>query len=241
MRRAATTIAALAAIVLGAAGCETTQSESAKIGHELGRQTAVASQASLGAASRAVRVERKVLLSAGSSSAVALELVNDSAQAQVAFPVLIDVADSAGKSVYRNDTKGIEPSLQQLALLPPHASAWWVDDQVLASGPQSVSAQIGSSTASAPAALPALQTSGVSASASFPGPHVSATVANRSKVAQSELAVYAVILKGSAVVGAGRAVIASLAPGASAQVLIPVIGTIDGRTIALTAEPSQLH
>ena len=33
--------------------------------------------------------------------------------------------------------------------------------------------------------------------------------------AQSELAVYAVILKGTAVVGAGRAVIASLAPGAS--------------------------
>jgi hypothetical protein len=50
-----------------------------------------------------------------------------------------------------------------------------------------------------------------------------------------------VILKGTAVVGAGRAVIASLAPGASTQVLIPVIGAIDGRTITLTAEPTQLH
>jgi hypothetical protein len=60
-------------------------------------------------------------------------------------------------------------------------------------------------------------------------------------VAQSELAVYAVILKGTALVGAGRAVIASLAAGTSTQVLIPVIGTIDGRTIVLTTEPSQLH
>jgi len=241
MRRAAATVAALAATVLGAAGCETTQSESAKIGRKLGHQSAVAGQTSLGSASRAVVVKRKVLLSVGGSSAVALELVNASAQAQVAFPVLIDVADAAGKSVYRNDTKGIEPSLQQLALLPPHASAWWVDNEVLASAPRSVSAKIGSSTATAPGPLPALATSGVSASASFPGPHISATVENRSKVAQSQLAVYAVILKGAAVVGAGRAVIAQLAPGAQTQVAIPVIGTIDGRTIVLTTEPSQLH
>jgi hypothetical protein len=241
MRRAAATVAALAATVLGAAGCETTQSESAKIGRALGHQSAVAGQTSLGSASRAVRVERKVLLSAGGSSAVALELVNTSAQGQVAFPVLIDVANAAGKSVYRNDIKGIEPSLQQLALLAPHASAWWVDNEVLANGAQSVSAQIGSSSTSAPAALPQLSTTGVSASASFPGPHVSATIENRSKVAQRELAVYAVIIKGTAVVGAGRGVIAQLPPGGRAQVLIPVIGAIDGKTIALTAEPSQLH
>ncbi len=241
MRRATATFAALAAIVLGAAGCETTQSESARIGRELGHQSAVAGQTSLGTASRVVRVTRKVLLSAGGSSAVALKLVNDSARAQAAFPVLIDVANAAGKSVYRNDTKGIEPSLQRFALLGPHASAWWVDNEVLAGGASSVRAQIGSATASAPALLPQLETSGVSASASFPGPHVSATVENRSKVTQRELAVYAVVLKGAAVLGAGRAVIATLAPGARSQVLIPVIGAINGRTIALTAEPSQLH
>ena len=43
---------------------------------------------------------------------------NTSAHAQADFPVLVDVLDSAGRSVYRNDTQGIEPSLQQLALLP---------------------------------------------------------------------------------------------------------------------------
>ena len=64
---------------------------------------------------------------------------------------------------------------------------------------------------------------------------------NRSKLTQSELAVYAVVLKGAAPIGAGRAVVASLAPGASTQILIPVIGAIDGGTIALTSAPTTLH
>ena len=202
MRRRGAALAAAAMLLVSVAGCETTQQQSAKIGRALGKQSAIAAQTSLGRASGAVRVTRKVLLSAGGSAAVALELTNASAQAQVAFPVLIDVANAAGKSVYRNDTEGIEPSLQQLALLAPHASAWWVDNEVLASAPKSVSAKIGAST---------------------------------------QTALYAVILKGAAPVGAGRAVVASLAAGASTQVLIPVVGAIDGRTIALTAAPTRLH
>jgi hypothetical protein len=241
MRRRGAAFAAAAAVLLSVAGCETTQEQSAKIGRALGKQSAIAGQTSLGSASRAVRVRTKVLISSGGSTAVALELTNTSAQAQVGFPILIDVADGAGKSVYKNNTSGIEPSLQQLALLAPHATVWWVDNEVLATAPKSVSAQIGASKASAPASIPQIETSRASASASFPGPHVSATVTNRSELAQSELAVYAVILKGGQAVGAGRAVIASLAPGTSTQVLIPVIGAIAGGTIALTSAPTTLH
>lgn len=240
MRRGAVLAAAVMAALL-VAGCETTQQESAKIGRELGHQSADTSQRSLGHSSSAVRVTQRALISAGGSSAVALELTNTTSQAQVAFPVLIAVADAAGHSVYANDTKGIEPSLQQFALLGAHASAWWVDNEVLASAPHSVSVRIGASTAAAPATLPKITTAKVSASASFPGPHVSATVTNGSKVAQTQLAVYAVILKSGRAVGAGRAVVATLAPGASTQVLIPVIGAINGRTIVLSAAPSSLH
>ena len=182
-----------------------------------------------------------MLLSAGGSSAVALELTNTSATAQVAVPVLIKVLDATGKTAYSNDTKGIEPSLQQLALLAPHASAWWVDNEVLANSVKSVTAAVGASTSTAPAQLPQIATSKISASASFPGPHVSATVTNHSKVAQTQLAVYAVVLKGSTVIGAGRGVVPKLAPSASASVLIPVIGGIDGRSIVLTAAPSSLR
>jgi hypothetical protein len=241
MSRRGAAFAAAAVLLLSVAGCETTQEQSAKIGRELGKQNAITGQTSLGRANTDVHVTQKVLLGAGDSAAVALELTNTSAQAQVAFPILIDVANAAGKSVYENNTKGIDPSLQQLALLSPHASVWWVDNEVLASAAKSVSARIGASTSAAPASIPLITTSQASASASFPGPHVSATVTNRSKLAQSQLAVYAVILKGSAAVGAGRAVIASLAPGASTQILIPVIGAIDGRTIALTSAPTTLR
>jgi hypothetical protein len=241
MRRRGAALAAAATLLLSVAGCETTQEQSAKIGRALGKQSAVAGQTSLGRASTAVRVKQKVLLSSGGSTAVALQLTNTSAQAQAAFPVLISVADAAGKSVYRNNTKGIDPSLQQFAVLAPHTTEWWVDNEVLATAPKSVTAQVGGSTTSAPAAIPQIATSKVSASASFPGPHVSATVSNRSKVAQSELAVYAVVIDGSKVVGAGRAVVGTLAAGASAAVVIPVIGAINGRTIALTAAPSTLH
>jgi hypothetical protein len=241
MRRCAAALAAAAAIAVAAAGCETTQEQSAKIGRKLGHQSADTSQTSLGKANPFVRITRTALVSAGGSTAVALLLTNTSGQAQVAFPVLINVLDAAGKSVYQNDTNGIEPSLQQLTLLAPHQNAWWVDNEVLANEPKSVSAQIGSSTATAPATTPQIATRAVSSSASFPGPHVSATVVNSSKVAQRELAVYAVILNGDTVLGAGRGLIASLAPGASTQVLIPVIGSISGRTIILTAAPSQLR
>jgi hypothetical protein len=241
MSRRGAAFAAAAVLLLSVAGCETTQEQSAKIGRELGKQNAITGQTSLGRANTVVRVVQKVLLGAGDSTAVALELTNTSAQAQVAFPILIDVADAAGKSVYENNTKGIEPSLQQLALLAPHASAWWVDNEVIASAPRTVSARVGASTSTAPAPIPQITTSQVSASSSFPGPHVSATVTNRSKVAQSELAVYAVVLKGAAPVGAGRAVIATLEPGASTQVLIPVVGAIDGSTIALTSAATTLH
>ncbi len=241
MRRRGAVFAAAAALLLSVAGCETTQEQSAKIGRELGKQSAITGQTSLGRANTAVRVTAKVLIAAGGSTAVALELTNTSAQAQVSFPILVDVADAAGKSVYENNTEGIEPSLQKLALLAPHSSAWWVDNEVLASAPKTVSARVGASTGTAPASLPQITTSQASASSSFPGPHVSATVTNRSKLPQSELAVYAVILKGAAPVGAGRAVIASLEPGASTQILIPVIGAIDGTTIALTSAPTTLQ
>jgi hypothetical protein len=240
-RRGAGLLAAAAALLLCVCGCETTQELSAKIGRELGHQSAITPTAKLGAVNVAVHVGRNVLLSAGGQSAVALQLVNTSATAQVAFPVLIDVTNAAGRSVYSNDTEGIDPSLQRLALLAPHSSVWWVDNEVLATAPKRVGVKLGASTAAAPAATPEITTSAASASASFPGPHVSVTVTNRSAIAQRELAVYAVIESGERVVGAGRGIVPALAANASAQLVIPIVGSIDGRTISLTAAPTDLH
>ncbi|HEY7966892.1 MAG TPA: hypothetical protein VID68_07680 [Solirubrobacteraceae bacterium] len=240
MIRASLALAAAAALL--ATACETTQERSALIGRSLGHQSAAAGTLKLGVANRAVRVLRSVVVRAGGQSAVAVELSNPSAVAQVSFPVLITVRDAHGRTVYRNDTAGIEPSLQTFALLPAHASEWWVDNEVLAASPASVGVAVGASAAAAvPRTTPLIATSAASASASFPGPHVSATLTNRSAIAQHALAVYAVILNGGRVVGAGRAIVAELRAGASTAVVIPVIGSVDGRTISLTTAPGQLR
>ncbi len=243
MRSAAAALAAAGLLVVGATGCETTQELSAKIARTLGHQSAIAGTTRRGAANHDVRIEQKVVLTAGGQSAVALKLANTSARTQTAFPVLIDVLDAKGATIYRNNAKGIEPSIQQLALLAPHATAWWVDNEVLATGglPSSVTCQLGASTATAPSAVPQITTQRVSASDSFPGPHVSVTVHNRSTIAQSQLPVYAVALKGAHVVGAGRAIVPSLAAAASAQVQIPIVGRVDKTTILLTVAPTALR
>jgi hypothetical protein len=235
--------AALAAglIVLGASGCETTQQQSAKIARTLGHQSAIAGTTRLGAANRDVRIEQEALLTAGGQSAVALKLTNTSARAQADFPVLIEVLNAKGGPVYRNNSSGIEASIQQFALLAPHATAWWVDNEVLASGgvPKTATGRLGAATTQAPSgAVPSITTHGVSASDSFPGPHVSVTVRNRSTIGQRQLPVYAVALKGGQVVGAGRAIVPSLAPGAGAQVQVPMVGSVSGSTISIAVPPT---
>ncbi|HLW95397.1 MAG TPA: hypothetical protein VKS25_08480 [Solirubrobacteraceae bacterium] len=241
MRRASLALAAAAALL--ASGCETTQEQSAKIGRALGHQSAATGTLRVGGANRSVRVLRSVLVGAAGQSAVAVELSNTGARPQASFPILIAVRDAHGKTVYRNDTEGIEPSLQSLSLLPAHASEWWVDNEVLGGAPKSVSVSVGASSGRVAVGgpPPLITTRALSASASFPGPHVSATVSNRSAVAQRQLALYAVVLNGNTVVGAGRAIVVALGAHASTSVVIPVIGSVDGRTISVTTAPGQLH
>jgi len=242
MRRAAATLAAAGTIAIAVSGCETTQDLSARIGRRLGHQSAVAGTTKLGAVNRYVRVLAATVVSSGGQTAVAVELSNTSAQTQVDFPVQLDVLDAKGRSVYRNNTKGTEPSIQQLALLAPHATVWWVDNEILASGgvPKTVTVALGASTEAPPTGVPGIATAAVSASDSFPGPHVQLTVENRSTIAQAQLAVYAVAVRGGRVVGAGRGIVPVLGAGRRSQVQVPIVGAVDGSTIALATPPTTL-
>jgi hypothetical protein len=236
--RAGTALAATLLATLTLSACETTQQESAKIGRKLGHQSADAGTTGIGTPSRSVHVAAATLL-AGAPGAVALELRNDgSAQADV--PVGVAVRDAKGTVVYRNDTKGIEASLQELSLLPAHATVWWVDNEVLASGGAAtrLSAAVGAARGRAPANAPTLTAAGVSASNSFPGPHVDLTVRNASGSAQTQVTLYAVATAGGKVVGAGRAIVAALPAAAGASVEIPMTGAVAGATISVTIAPA---
>jgi hypothetical protein len=244
MTRAAAALATAALAAALVSGCERTQEQSARIALSLGHQSARTGTTKIGAESRSVRVVKAVVVP-GNPAAVALELANSGAAAATAIPVLVAVRDAKGTVVYRNDTKGIEASIQRLALLGAHATVWWVDNQVLASGgglPTRVSARVGVGNGAPRAAAAggaggagALSVRGVEASNSFPGPHVDVTVHNGGSAAQSQIAVYAVAISGSRVVGAGLALIASLPGAASTPAEIPMTGTVSGAKIATTA------
>jgi len=249
------TVMALGALALTLSACESTESESARLGREGAKLIAGAGTLGTGGANPDVRVGQVALVQGSGRTAAAVRLTNTGAGAQLDVPVLIDVRSPQGASVYRNDIQGLEPSLQQMALLPAHASGWWVDDQVLASGtPSSVSVRVGAAKLGAVravgagaarvagAGVPQVQVSGVTlGSQELVGPYVDASVVNRSGVPQHNMPVFAVALRGARVVAAGRALVGSLAASGAASrasLRLYLVGSPAGARIELTPAPA---
>ncbi len=233
------------ALVLAATGCESTESESARLGREGAKLIASAGTVGLGASNRAVRVGQVALVQGSGRTAAAVELTDTGALPQMNVPVLIDVRDPKGASVYRNDIQGLEPSLQEMPLLRAHQKAWWVDDQVLPSGtPRSVQVRVGAARADSVslAASAGVQLGGVSLGNGIAGPYLNATVVNRSGVAQHNMPIFAVALRAGRVVAAGRALVPSLpvaSPGGHATSFrIYLVGSPAGAQIELTPAPT---
>jgi hypothetical protein len=86
-------------------------------------------------------------------------------------------------------------------------------------------------------ALPKLTISSARLEAQPGGAAASGTLANRSKVEQRALVVFAVVRSRGRVVGAGRAVLPQLAPGASARFQAFLIGGASGR-LEVAAPPT---
>jgi hypothetical protein len=135
------------ALAVTASACESTESESAKIAREGGPAAAGPSALKLGAANGGVRASDVTLLSSGGRTAVAVKLTATSHGAQRNVPLLVNVTGAGGKVLYTNGTGGVEAALQRIALLRPHESTWWVDDQVLvAQQASAVKVRVGTGT-----------------------------------------------------------------------------------------------
>jgi hypothetical protein len=260
------------ALALAASGCESTESESARLGREGAKLIASAGTVGLGVTNGAVRVGQVALVQSSGRIATAVELTDTAAFPQVSVPVLIDVRDPKGTSVYRNDIQGLEPSLQEMPLLRAHQQAWWVDDQVLALGtPRSVQVRVGAAkgaliagaghgaaksglsagagdtTATAAGSYAAaassagVQVSGVSLGNGIAGPYLNGTVLNHTGVAQRNMPIFAVGLRGGRVVAAGRALVPSLpvsTNGHATSFRIYLVGSPAGAHIELTTAPT---
>lgn len=240
------TLAALGALALVLGGCESTESESAKLGREGAKLIAGAGTVGLGGANSAVHVGQVALVQGSGRTAAVVQLTNTGADAQANVPVLIDVRGAKGASLYRNDIQGIEPSLQQMPLLRPHLSEWWVDDQVLASvKPSSVKVRVGdaksaAARASARGASAGVQVSATGLGSDVAGPYLAGEAVNHTGVAQHNMPIFAVALRGGRVVAGGRALVPNLPVSAAKPTAfrIYLVGAPAGAHIELTAAPA---
>ncbi len=213
----ALTLAGLAALVAtGLAACESTQSRSAELEKEGGAELVSEAGLKITKESSEVKVTSTAVLSDANGSAVVIGLHNSSARNLTDVPILIEVLDAKGKSVYKNDLPGIESNLSAVPYIAAGGDTDWVDDQVLATGkPKSVKVKVGESSDSYSGALPEIQVSAPKIEGDpVSGIEATGTVVNRTGEEQGQLLLYAIGTRGGKVVAAGRGAIEHLKAGA---------------------------
>jgi hypothetical protein len=204
---------AVAAISLTA--CQSTQDKSAEL--EASAATTLLNDKGLSVKKESADVtvtSTAVLSGAEGSAAVVVNVHNDSGSDLVDVPILIDVRDAKGKSLYRNDFPGIEPELAAIPYVPAHGDAEWVNDQVLTAGkPSSVKVRLGADDSTFSGELPNIEVSEPNlAGDPVSGIEATGTVVNRTGADQGRLLLYAVARSGGEVVAAGRGAIEHLKP-----------------------------
>lgn len=203
-----------------ATACESTEQESAKIASR--EQAAAASALKLGAIDRQVHVSDATLVSGGGRMAVAVRLTSSSTRTLVEVPLLAEVTGAGGKVLYTNATPGLEASLQHVALLRPHQSTWWVDDQVLITKHETgVVLRVGTgSHAHSRSSVVDLAATGVHATQQGGSSLVSGKLIRHGGRGHGKVLVSVVALKGGRVVAAGRTVLGSPSGGSFTVFLI---------------------
>ena len=182
-----------------------------------------------------------VLTGSEGSAAVVVDVHNDSSQNLVEVPILIDVRDAKGHSLYRNDFPGIEPELAAIPYVPADGDAEWVNDQVLTTGqPSSVKVTIGAGGTSFSGELPDIEVSEPHlAGDPVSGIEATGTVVNRTGTDQGRLLLYVVARKGSEVVAAGRGAIEHLKPETKKiDYRVFFVGDPQGAQLALSEYPT---
>jgi hypothetical protein len=188
-----------------------------------------------------VKVGDTALIHDENGDAVVVELTNETSKPLVNVPVLVDVKDGK-RSVYKNDTAGIDFALNHVALIKPHETFYWVNDQLTGQG-QTVKATVGQPEGKPPAGpLPDFTVSEPRMGNDFSGVKVSGTVTDQSKLDQSHLILFAVARQGGHIVAAGRGQIKALKHAAKpAPYVIYFIGDPTGADVTIQAPPTVLQ
>jgi len=225
-------------LALACYGCQTTAQHSAELEKQAKHTKLALRGVSVRRENPSVKVLQSTVVHSGEGAAVVVTLRNTSSDALENAPIEITVRDAKGGVLFENNQPGEDPSLTKVSLLAPGAQTLWVDDQVQASGvPAGASALVGEATR-ASASVPQMSVSATNMSGEGGEAGAAGTVANRSKVVQQHLVVYAVARKGGRIVAAGRAVLPEVSPGASAPFQVYFVGDPSGAQIEASAPPT---
>jgi hypothetical protein len=234
-------------LVLLAAGallsaCASTQSKSAQLAREA-KKVVQAKGLTVTKENPNVKVISTAVIHDANGTAAVVELQNKTSKPLVALPLAIDVTDSAGKSLFKNNASGLAPSLVQAALIPPHGKLLWVDDQVqAASDPHAVKAKVGIPPKATPGKPPEIVVGAPHfVTDEISGLGAEGRVTNRSKIDQRKLTIFAVARKGGRVVAAGRGQLDRVKAGKDATYRVFFIGNPKGAQLSVSAPPTTFQ
>jgi hypothetical protein len=240
-------LAAAACAALALSACESTQDRSARLQKE-GKAALNEKGLKITKRSTAVDLGDTTLLQDQNGAAVVVEVRNETDRALTNVPIAVDVADRSGRSIYRNDVPGLEPSLTSIPVLGPKEEFAWVNDQLTALGSagtvRRAKAEIGVQKAAAPPKeIPELRV-GRARLRIDPVSGIEATgyVFNESRtVEQRNVFVHCVARRNGRIVAAGRSRIERIKPGRRGRYHIFFIGNPRGAKLELKAPPVVLE
>lgn len=237
MIRPAVVLFGLAAL-LTVTGCESTVDAARKIARQ-GTRAFEAQGLTVGRVDRRIRILSTAIVHDANGTAAVVAVRNTGPRAMADAPIAIDVLGAGRRSIFRNNSPGLETSLTHVPLLLPGRRVDWVNDQVLPTGtPTGVVARIGGgrSLGSPP---PRIEIQSIRLGYDdVSGWTASGTVHNASRVAQLRLVMFATARRQGKIVAAGRAIVTRLLPGTSTHFHAYFIGNPRGAQLSITAPPS---
>jgi hypothetical protein len=187
-----------------------------------------------------IKVGDTTLLHDQNGDAIVVPLTNESSKMMVSVPILIKIRNGK-QTVYQNDTAGIDYALNHVALIKPHETFYWVNDQLTGQG-KTAKVEVGDPEGKPPAGpLPQYTVSDPRFGHDFSGVKVSGTVKNDAKIDQSHLILFGVARRGGKIVAAGRGQIKDLKHTAKpAPYVLYFIGDPTGSDVTIQAPPTTL-
>jgi hypothetical protein len=239
MRRAAWVATALL-LAVPAAGCESTQSKSARL-----KSNATELTAEKGVVVKKQNPQVKVLSTATlkdqNGEAVVVEMRNVSRKPLTRLPVSVQLSDARGKSVYSNSAPGLETSLAQVAALPPGKEVFWVNDQVVSTGKAAKAKALVGTGGAAGDALPRIELTEVHLENDpVSGVSVTGRAVNHSDLLQKKMPIFCVARRGDKIVAAGRAILEKLKPDKPTRFTVFFIGDPRGARLTLIPTPTVI-